>query len=328
MRGSTSRRMVRLRHASYMIKGMARERAREYFSRLNTGAVRRFGPGEHAGEIPPVRNRPWVNGILFLTTFLTTTFAGATDGETLGGMFVSGLHYSVTLLTILLFHEFGHYFAARRFGVGVTLPYFIPFPSIIGTMGAVIKTQSPIPHRRALFYIGAMGPLAGFAVSLGAVVWGVTLSEIRPIPPVTGDMLVPVFGDSILFGSIVTMIHGPMPPGSDIFLSPYAWAGWIGFLITSLNLVPIGQLDGSHILYALVGRRQLFAGWIAVAFLASLSFIWQGWLVWVLLTFLFLMVAHPEVPEGEPLSPVELIIGWGCMAILILTFVPVPVEFL
>jgi membrane-associated protease RseP (regulator of RpoE activity) len=243
-------------------------------------------------------------------------------------MFTSGLPYSLTLLTILLFHEFGHYFAARRFGVNATLPYFMPFPSIIGTMGAVIKTRTPIPHRRALFYIGAMGPLAGFITSLAAVVVGVMLSDIRPVPSVTGDMLVPVFGDSLLFGAIVSMTHGSIPAGHDIFLSSYAWAGWIGFLITSLNLMPIGQLDGSHILYAMIGRRQLVAGWIAVICLVGLSIIWQGWLVWLVLTFLFLMVAHPEVPEGEPLSMAERAMGWACMAILVLTFVPVPVDFL
>lgn len=307
---------------------MIKERLRDYFILLNTGRARRLSPAEQIREITPTRDRPAVNGALFLATFLTTTFAGATEGETLGAMFTSGLPYSLTLLTILLFHEFGHYFAARRFGVSATLPYFIPFPSIIGTMGAVIKTRTSIPNRRALFYIGAMGPLAGFIISLGAVVIGVMLSEIRPVPPVTGDMLVPVFGDSLLFGAIVSMAHGSMPSGHDIFLSSYAWAGWIGFLITSLNLMPIGQLDGSHILYAIIGRRQLVAGWIAVACLAGLSFIWQGWLVWLVLTFFFLMVAHPEVPEGEPLSMTERAVGWGCMAILVLTFVPVPVEFL
>lgn len=304
------------------------ERVRNYFIRLNTGKARVFSPEEQLRQITPVRDRPWINGALFFATFLTTTFAGSTEGETLGAMFTSGLPYSLTLLAILLFHEFGHYFAAKRFGVSATLPYFIPFPSIIGTMGAVIKTRTPIPNRRALFYIGAMGPLAGFVISLGAVVIGVVLSEIRPIPPVTGDMLMPIFGDSLLFNAVVSLAHGSIPPGHDIFLSSYAWAGWIGFLITSLNLMPIGQLDGSHILYALIGRRQLVVGWTAVACLAVLSFIWQGWLVWIILTFLFLMVAHPEVPEHEPLSLAERALGWGCMAILVLTFVPVPVEFL
>ncbi len=303
------------------------EWAKDYFLRLNTGGAKRFRPPEQFREAAAVRDRPGVNAVLFLATFLTTTFAGATSGEMLSELFISGLPYSVTLLTILLFHEFGHYFAARRFGVPATLPYFIPFPSIIGTMGAVIKTKAPIPHRRALFYIGAMGPLAGFAVSLLAVVGGVYLSEIRPIPPVTGEMLMPIFGDSILFGAIVTLAHGHIPPGQDIFLSSYAWAGWIGFLITSLNLMPIGQLDGSHILYALIGRRQLLFGWTAIVCLIGLSFIWQGWLIWIALTFLFLMVAHPEIPEGEPLSVMERAAGWCCMVILVLTFVPVPIKF-
>jgi Predicted membrane-associated Zn-dependent proteases 1 len=158
-------------------------------------------------------------------------------------------------MTILGVHEFGHYFAARRFGVDATLPYFIPFPSIVGTMGAVIKTKSPIPHRRALFYIGVMGPIPGFIVSLAAVIVGIMLSEIQPLPPAEG--ITPVFGDSILFGFIVHLFHSEIPAGFDIALHPFAWAGWIGFLVTSLNLIPIGQLDGGHILYSLLGRKQV-----------------------------------------------------------------------
>lgn len=275
---------------------------------------------------PAKKDRPAVNILLFLVTLVTATFAGAEDAATILSMFASGLPYSVTLLTILLSHEFGHYGAARRFGVDATLPYFIPFPSIIGTMGAVIKTRSPIPDRRALFYIGVMGPLAGFIASLAAVIIGVCLSEIRPLPAPGGDLL--IFGDSLLFGGIVKLVHGTMPAGHDIYLSPYAWAGWVGFLITSLNLMPIGQLDGSHVLYALIGRRQVVFGWAFLAALVALSFVWEGWVVWVILALLVLMVGHPEVPEEAPLSPGERALGWLCMAILVATFVPVPVDFL
>lgn len=304
-----------------------KQRSIDYFNRLNTGARPVFRPPVELPEPVKKRDRPAIHLLLFIVTFFTMTFAGASDGNTLSEIFVSGLPYSLTLLAILLSHEFGHYIAARRFGVDATLPYFIPFPSIIGTMGAVIKTRSPIPGRRALLYIGGMGPLPGFIVSLAAVIIGIYWSDVRPLPAGGGELAVPIFGDSLLFAGIVKLMHGSIPAGHDIYLSSYAWAGWIGFLITSLNLMPIGQLDGGHVVYALLGNKQRWFGWAAFAALVSMSFIWEGWMVWVALTLLFLMVAHPEVPEGEPLSVAEKIFGWLCMLILALTFVPVPVEF-
>jgi len=301
-------------------------KVKRYGAMLNSG-VRpvRLRPEKPAITMEK-KDRPAVNIILFIITFITATFAGAEVSGDMSAMFLSGLPYSITLLTILLSHEFGHYGAARRFGVDATLPYFIPFPSIIGTMGAVIKTRSPIPDRRALFYIGALGPLPGFIMSCAAVILGIYLSEIKPLPAAGGDIL--IFGDSLLFAGIVRFFHGTVPAGHDIYLSPFAWAGWVGFLITSLNLMPIGQLDGSHILYALIGRKQVVFGWIALAALVAMSFIWEGWIVWVLLTLLVLMIGHPDVPEGEPLSAGEQALGWFCMAILVMTFVPVPVDFL
>ncbi|MFC1670911.1 site-2 protease family protein, partial [Spirochaetota bacterium] len=239
----------------------------------------------------------------------------------------SGLPYSITLLTILLFHEFGHYFAAKHFGVRATLPYFIPIPvPPIGTMGAVIKTRSKIPHRKALFYIGTMGPIPGFIISLAAVIIGIYLSEVGPLPK--GDGTIPIFGDSLLFTFFVKVFHGNIPPGHDIFLSPYAWAGWVGFLITSLNLIPIGQLDGGHILYSLIGEKQKYVGWASVLGLVILSFMFQGWILWIVITFALLMVGHPQIEEGPELTISEKIIGWSCMLILLLTFVPVPVKFI
>jgi membrane-associated protease RseP (regulator of RpoE activity) len=303
-----------------------------YFRRLNTGE-RPYRPVPHDVIINKQEKETpvYVNIILFVMTFITAAFAPSfieisESNITMGqatDFFVNGVPYAVTLITILLFHEFGHYFASRKFGVKATLPFFIPFPSIAGTMGAIIKTKSPIPDRRALFYIGAMGPLPGFIVCLLAVVLGIYFSDIKPIP-VRGEEI--ILGDSIFLILIKRIIHGNIMPGQMIKYSMYAKAGWFGLLITSLNLMPIGQLDGSHILYSLVGKKQVYFGWMAVAAIAMLSFFWPGWILWLGLTFIVLMVAHHDVPDGEALSSAEKAVGWLCMLILVLTFVPVPVK--
>lgn len=305
---------------------------RLYFYRLNNGVPSgsRLLTADEYYEvhrvIPEKKEKRFLNLVLFIITLCTTTFAGSVQAGTFYDTMISGLPYSLTLMAILGVHEFGHYFAARSFGVKATLPFFIPFPSIVGTMGAVIKTKSPIPHNRALFYIGIMGPLPGFFLSAAAVVAGVKFSSIEAIPLIASDEMLPAFGNSMLFGSIVYFIHGHISDGFYIMLHPVAWAGWIGFLITSLNLMPIGQLDGGHILYSLIGRKQVYAGWISLAALAVLTFIWPGWGVWIVLTFLVLMVAHPCIPETEHLSMKEKTAGWFAMAVLVLTFVPIPVQ--
>jgi len=303
---------------------------RLYFYKLNNGASsgHRMMTAEEYKEqnrFLPVKKDKWIiNLVLFIITLCTTTLAGAVYTDSIIGSILSGLPYSLTLMLILGVHEFGHYFAARRFGVKATLPYFIPFPSIVGTMGAVIKTKSPIPDRKALFYIGVMGPIPGFIVSLAAVIVGIMLSEVQPLPPAEG--ITPVFGDSLLFGFIVHIVHGEIPAGFDIALHPFAWAGWIGFLVTSLNLIPIGQLDGGHVLYSLIGRKQVYAGWISLLGLVILTFIWPGWGVWIILTLFILMVAHPKIPQTVELSLMEKAAGWLCMIILVITFIPVPVQ--
>lgn len=316
--------MIKFRAVKYFFK--------HYFFRLNNGVPYSRYPDLQEDVIIPLHEvytyRPkWkLNLFLFITTFCTTTLFAPSTGETFGEALVNGLPYSVTLMTILSIHEFGHYFAARKFRVNATLPFFIPFPSIIGTMGAVIKTKSPIPHRRALFYIGIMGPLPGFFASLIAVCIGVAISDVMPIP-LNDDIMIQL-GDSMLFSLIVYIFHGSIPGGYDLFLHPVAWAGWIGFFITSLNLMPIGQLDGGHVLYSLTGRRQVYAGWVTLGTLLVMTFIWPGWGLWVAVTLLVLMVAHPPVRETTPLSAKEKAAGWFCMAVFILTFIPVPVQLI
>ena len=301
---------------------------RRYWKRLNGDL-----PKPHSFQdenYPPEKKTPkqyLFHLGLFLVTLFTTSFAGSGGGGTILEIFFNGLPYSFSLLSILLVHEFGHYFAARRFGVDATLPYFIPFPSLIGTMGAVIKTRTPVPHSRALLYIGAMGPLPGFIVSFFLAAYGISVSSIHPLPVVPPDT-VPVFGDSILFAGLVHFFHGTIPAGSDIYLSPFAWAGWIGFLITGLNLMPIGQLDGGHVLFALIGRKQRYAGWMSFLALVILSFFWPGWILWLIIALLVLMIGHPPVGEESELTYKEKIMGWSCLAVLLMTFIPVPVRFL
>lgn len=300
-----------------------------YFALLNmspAAAGRIHGRGMNPDD---EKSSPWIHIILFIVTFITTTLAGSSNFNSAADIILSGLPFSASIMGILLAHEMGHYLAARHFGVRATLPYFIPFPSMIGTMGAVIKIKSRIPDRRSLLYIGALGPAVGFVLSLSAAVIGIYLSEIKALPANTGG-LVPIFGDSILFSVLTKAIHGSIPPGQDIYLSPYAWAGWIGFLVTSLNLMPVGQLDGSHIVYALLGRKQVFFGWAAFAGLAVLSFFWPGWIVWIVMSLAFLMIGHPPIEGDEEikLSAGERILGWSCMAVFFLTFIPVPFEFI
>ena len=307
----------------------ARRRFDLYWRRLNGNMPppANFHDQEKVEFEPKTFKQYFIHGALFLVTLFTTSLAGSPGGSTIPQMLYHGLPYSVSLLLILLVHESGHYFAARSFGVDATLPFFIPFPSLIGTMGAVIRTRTPVPHRRALLYIGAMGPLPGFIVSLVVAAYGISVSTVHPLPAAGADVF-PIFGDSLLFAGLVRFFHGPIPAGYDIFLSPLAWAGWIGFLITGLNLMPIGQLDGGHVLYALIGEKQRTAGWMAFGALVILSFFWTGWILWLVITLGILMVGHPPVAEETALSVGEKIMGWLCILVLILTFIPVPVNFL
>ncbi len=298
---------------------------RLYISMLNGSLREPAEPGHGKKE----KDTPaYIHLLLLLATVITTTLAGARSYSSLSSIIATGLPFSITIISILLAHEMGHYLAARHFGFRVSLPYFIPFPSLIGTMGAVIRIKSPVTDRRALLIIGASGPVVGFILSLAAAAVGILVSEVRPIPAMPGNIAVPVFGDSLLFAFITRIIHGTIPAGHDLFLSPYAWAGWIGFLVTSLNLLPFGQLDGGHILYALIGGRQRHVGWIAFLSLAALSTLWPGWLVWIALILLFLMVGHPEGTGSDPLPRAERALGWVCALIFVITFIPRPVYLL
>ncbi len=283
-------------------------------------------PTNHPETVTPERKRiPILHISLFLVTVLTTLFAGALQQgvdpmEDLAGLF-KGIPFACSLLFILGSHEFGHYYMARRNGVDATLPLFIPAPSLIGTFGAVIRMKSPIMDRCSLIDIGAAGPLVGIAVTVPILVTGLFLSKVQPIPSEGAITL----GSSVLMMIFSWMVHGPLPEGMDVVLHPLAFSGWIGLLVTSLNLMPVGQLDGGHVAYALFGPRQKYLGWLFVGVIVFLgAVVSTGWFLWVVFIY-FVGVKHPPVVyDWVPLDSKRKLIGWITILVFVLTFTPVP----
>jgi membrane-associated protease RseP (regulator of RpoE activity) len=273
---------------------------------------------------------PFLHIVLFILTMLSTLFVGAmqTGADILKDPWkiYYGLPFALTLMIILLTHELSHYFASKKHGVNATLPYFIPAPTIIGTFGAFIKMKSPIVTRKALIDIGASGPIAGFIVSVIAVMIGLHLSEIVPVAETKGAL---TLGDSILFSFLAQTVLGVTPADSDILLNPVAFAGWIGLFVTSMNLIPVGQLDGGHIAFALLGEKQTRLSFILVLVMSLLGvLLWEGWIIWAVL-LLVLGLRHPPVISWEvPLDTRRKVIGWIAFLIFILTFIPVPFKIL
>jgi membrane-associated protease RseP (regulator of RpoE activity) len=353
----------------------------------------RFAPVEPQ---VPVRQRLWLHALLFVLTFFSVLLAGVQwmgkDPLELTNL-PYGLTYAVLILCFLSAHEFGHYFAARFHRVDVTLPYFLPVPLPFffpfGTLGAVIRTRSPILSRRALFDIGIAGPLAGFVVSVVLLIIGFRtlppkeyIYAIHPEYAQLGD--IPSwglhFGDIPLYHWLARLFASPegfLPPMNEMYHYPFLCVGWFGLFVTMLNLLPLGQLDGGHITYALFGRFHVviarvvwwglvvlgmgpIMGWIAAALSTDsphgvVQFLqhtllpvlqqiervapwyfraWEGWLVWAVLTRLFLRLEHPPVPDPEPLTVGRRMLGWVALGIFVVCFsyngiydVPSPVAF-
>jgi membrane-associated protease RseP (regulator of RpoE activity) len=284
---------------------------------------------------------PVTHILFFLATLATTTFYGAlhhnVDLLEEPWKFYQGFPFSLTLLAILGTHEFGHYWMARHHGVPVTLPYFIPAPSLIGTFGAFIRIKGAVPNRGALFDIGVAGPVAGFVVAVPAIVLGLTLSDIKPAAELTGIGL----GSSLLFNGLVHVLLGITPQAYDVILHPIAFAGWIGFLVTAFNLIPASQLDGGHIVYSLFGRWHRLVTLLCVLALVPMGWYWPGWWVWAFVIFWFsgphvawrqgwrVAFAHPPLlDEATPLSRTQKWVAAAALAIFVLTFPPVPFTIL
>ena len=273
------------------------------------------------------RNIPWTNVLLFAASVVTIFAAGAmiANQDILSNplLIIKGASFAVPLILMLSFHEFGHYFVSRRRKIDVSLPYFIPGPTIFGTFGAVIRSKSPFKNRRDLVDVGAAGPIAGFAIAVVATIIGLGQSEIVGTPP-AGTY---TFGDSIIFRILSWIVLGNTPKGHEILRSPMAFAGWAGIFVTMLNLIPIGQLDGGHILYGLFGRKQHLIAWAIVPFLFAMGFFfWPGWFILGGMALILRVTHPPTLNDSLELDLKRKIIGWIAIAIFIISFIPVPIK--
>jgi membrane-associated protease RseP (regulator of RpoE activity) len=311
-----------------------------------------------AGVAPKRSSNGWINLILFLGTLLSTLWIGSLFSDTplpapdsfpqaLVQIAVRGWPFAVTLLAILTAHEFGHYFAARYHKLAVTLPYFIPFPlPPIGTLGAFIRLKEPVPDRRKLFDIGVAGPLAGFVLAVPLLFYGLSSSPIIIPEPTPGAW---IEGNSILYYSAKVLTFGKALPnamtGEDVLMNQITTAAWIGLLVTALNLLPVGQLDGGHTVFALFGEKARYANLVTIGamavfavagleqvqrFLPSLSAVgFTGWFVWLVLIFFVIGPYHPPaLDDVTRLDTGRRWVGYLMILIFILTFVPVPLRFI
>lgn len=302
---------------------------------------------------PDPRPRYYLHVGLFLATLFTTVCCGGMGDITLieykgqisgaiiewldGNMgahtaafevfLLDGLSFAVPFLLILTFHEFGHYFAARHHRVLATLPFYLPIPIGIGSFGAVIALRSPLLNRRMVFDVGVAGPLAGFVVALPIFIYGIWTSEVGSLAPLLGKSI-PQEGKSLLYAGLLWLSKGPIPDGHDIFLNPIAWAGWLGMFITALNLVPIGQLDGGHVIFSMFGAAHRKIARLFFVVLIGLCLFTNSFILFVLLVFFLVKLDHPpSVDDRRKLDLKRLCIGWVTILIFLLTFVPSPITF-
>jgi membrane-associated protease RseP (regulator of RpoE activity) len=269
-----------------------------------------------------------VNLVLFICTIGTTILAGALQQGVNPiedpSQLLKGLPFSAALLFILVAHEMGHFLTSKYYHIDASLPYFIPAPTLIGTFGAFIKMRSPVMNKRVLLDIGANGPLAGLLVTIPILAVGLKLSEVRALAaPVEEGM---TLGSSIILYVMTTVVVGNLPDTHQVILHPLGFAGWIGLLVTSLNLIPVGQLDGGHIAYAVFGRRTAYISKAVLVCMLGLG-VWASrmWLMWALILFVLLGVRHPAPLDYDvPLDRRRRILGLSMLVVFVITFVPVP----
>jgi membrane-associated protease RseP (regulator of RpoE activity) len=237
------------------------------------------------------------------------------------------LGYSAAVLGILGAHEMGHYLACRRYDVDATLPFFLPFPSLSGTLGAVIKIREAFPTRTALFDIAVAGPIAGFVVLVPLLFWGMTLSNVQAVPP---DMNGWTLGEPLLFKLVTWLQFGHIADGYSVNIHPVVFAAWFGMLATAWNLLPFGQLDGGHLTYATLGDRSRYFSLATVAGAIVMCFISYSWLLMTLMMVVMLFMLGPRHPrvlnEYEPLGPGRYVLFAFAIVMFILCFTPVPID--
>lgn len=292
------------------------------------------------------RERWSLHALLLGATLVTTLIAGAlfsgappgllaaTNAREWGTLLAAGWSYAVPLLAILLTHELGHYVTARRYAIDASPPYFLPWwPSLIfyvGTLGAFIRLRSPVVDRRQLLDVGAAGPIAGFAVALPILIWGLALSHPAGNGSGAPTLIMPgtswILGHSLATWLPAALLHGD---AATLLLHPAAFAGWLGIVVTMLNLVPLSQLDGGHILYAVLGQRQRRIAPVVWLLLLLLGRWWIGWLVWAVLILLLSRgrLGHPPlVDDYRPLPRNRRALALATFALLAITFTLAPIP--
>ncbi len=291
---------------------------------------------------PPVGEPPETGGAprprrlvlhvaLFLATVFTTMVAGAFQfGVNLfeyPWQVYQGIPFALSILAILTAHEMGHYLMSRRHQLDVSLPYFLPGlpfpPPLPGTFGALIRIRSPILHKRALIDVGSSGPLIGILVVVPVLVVGLMLSPIKELPPGAGVGI--TLGEPLLFKLVCWLTLGPLGPNDHVILHPVGFAGWLGLLITALNLLPVGQLDGGHVIYALFPKWHRRISIACVGILVIFGVLtWQGWLLWAVILTVLGVRHPPPYCDWIPLDGRRKVLGALTILVLILTFTPMP----
>jgi len=307
------------------------EEIKDFFSHTEYTPLFREEDGLHTIQFGIYRKtetkpRYWLNITLFIATILSTVLAGSLNSG--GNPFANlsdllmGIPFSVSIMAILTCHELGHYFVSRREGMMTSLPYFIPMPlHFIGTFGAIIRMKSIVPSRKALLKVGMAGPVAGFLIALPISILGIYLSDVRIAPETEGILKL---GDSLLFWIFARLIHTDIPQGYDLFLHPVAFAGWLGLFVTSMNLIPIGQLDGGHVTFSLFLKKRRYLYIPIFAGIIGLGMLWLGWYIWLLLAA-FIARRDPVIQDTvTPLTTRQRIYSVIPLVILVLTFVPQP----